>query len=89
MSTGVIIPQRLCTSKALQQRIGREHHVFDLLDATILASGYRCDVLHNPFGSLGLSGTRFTRDDNTLVFVVGIHVIVGRFGDSKDVGRDF
>ena len=89
MSTGVVIPQGLCASKALQQRIGRKHHVLDLLDATILASRYRGDVLHNPFGSFGLSGTRFARDDNALVLVVGIHVVVGRFGDSKHVGRDF
>ena len=89
MSTRVIIPQRLCTSKTLQQWIRRKYHVLNLLDATILASRYRGDILHNPFGSFGLSGTRFTRDDNALVLVVGIHVIVGRFGDSKHVWRDF
>ena len=77
MSTGVVIPQRLCTSKTLQQRIRREHHVLYLLDAAILASRYRGDVLHNPFGGFCLSGTRFTGDDDTLVLVVGIHVVIG------------
>ena len=85
MSTGVVIPQRLRTSETLQQRVGGEHHVLDLLDAAVLSSGYGSDVLHDPLRRLGLAGTGLSRDDNALILVVCVHVVVCGLGNGEDV----
>ena len=85
MSTRIVIPQRLRTPKALQQRIRCQHHVFDLLDAAILFTGNRSDVLHDAFGCFCFAGARFTGYDDALVVFVGLHVVVGAFGDGEYV----
>ena len=88
MSTGVVIPQRFRTSETLQQRVGGEHHVLDLLDAAILSTGDGSDVLHDALRCLGLARARLTRDDDTLVLVVCVHVVVCALRDGEYVGRD-
>lgn len=45
--------------------------------------------MHDTLRSLGLSSTGFTRDDHTLILVVGIHIVVRRFGDAENVRRNF
>ena len=88
MSTGVVIPQRLRTSETLQQRVGGEHHVLDLLDAAVLPSRHCRDVLHDPLRRLGLAGTGLSRDDDALILVVCVHVVVCALRDGEYVGRD-
>ena len=87
MSTGVVVPQRLRTTKTLQRWVRRKNHVLDLLDATVLATRHSRDVLHDPFRCFGLACTGLARDDNTLVLMVRVHVIVCRLGDAEDVRR--
>lgn len=87
MSTGVIVPQSFGTPKAFKQWIGGQHHVLNLLNPTVGTSRDRGDILHDPLGSLGFACTRLSGDDDTLILVVGIHVVVGTFGDAEDVRR--
>lgn len=88
MTTRVIIPQRLCASETFQQWIGCQNHILDLLDTAILSTRDGCNVLHNPLRGLRLSCPRFTRDNDTLILVVGVHIIVRAFCNTKDVRRD-
>ena len=88
MSTRVVIPQRLRTSEALQQRVGGEHHVLDLLDAAVLPSRHCGDVLHDPLRRLCLAGTGLSRDDDALILVVCVHIVVCALRDGENVGRD-
>lgn len=88
-SRRVVVAQGLCVTKRLEQRVGGQNHVLGLLNGGITATGYTGNVLHDPLGSFRLSGTRFSRDNNTLVVLVCVHVIVGGFGHSEDMGRDF
>ena len=85
MTTGVVIPQRLCTSETLQQGVCREHHVLNLLDTAISTSGDRSNVLHDTLCGFRLPCTRFTRDDDTLVLVVRVHVVVCGFRNAEHV----
>ena len=89
MPTGVVIPQRLGTPEALQQRVRREYHVLDLLDTAILASRNSGDVLHNLLGGLGLTRAGLARDNDTLVLMIRIHVVVRGFSDREDVRGNF
>ena len=88
MSTRVVIPQRLRTSETLQQRVGGEHHVLDLLDTAVLSAGYRGDVLHDAFRGLGLASARLARNNNALIILIGLHVVVRRLCNRKDVWWD-
>ena len=88
MSTRVVVPQCLCTTETLQQWVGSQHHVLDLLDTTILPSGYGSDVLHDALRSLRFAGTGLARDNDTLVLMVGVHVVVRRLSDGEDVRGD-
>ena len=89
MSTRVVVPQCLCTTETLQQWVGSQHHVLDLLDTTILPSGYGSDVLHDALRSLGLACTGLAGDDDALVLMVCVHVIVRRLSDRKDMRGHF
>ena len=89
MSTRVVVPQCLCTTETLQQWVGSQHHVLDLLDTTILPSGYGSDVLHDALRSLRFAGTGLARDNDTLVLMVGVHVVVCRLRDAIHVWRYF
>lgn len=60
-----------------------------MLDRRIAATGHTGDVLHDPLCSLGFSGTRFPRDDDTLVVFIGLHIIVGGFCHGENMGCDF
>lgn len=88
MSTGVVIPQRLGTTKTLQQGVSSEDHVLDLLDTAILPLGNRSDVLHNSLRGLSLASARLSRDDDTLVVLVCLHVVVRALRNREDVGRN-
>ena len=85
MATRIIIPQSLRAPKALKQRIGCENHILNLLDTAIFSSRYRGDVLHYPLRSLRFTCTRFSRDDNALIFVVRVHIIISRLCDAIHV----
>lgn len=90
MPTTIIIPQRLCTPKTLQQWIRRQHHLPDPLDPlSPLSSADRSDILHDPLRRFRFPGTGFPGNNDTLVLLVGVHVVVGRFGDRENVGRHF
>ena len=88
MSTRVVVPQRLRAPETLQQGVRREHHVFDLLNTTIFSSRDCRNILHDTFGSLRLPGTRLSRDDDTLILAIRVHVVICRLCDTKDVRRD-
>ena len=81
----IVISQGFGVTEGLEQGVGGQHHVLDLLNLAALAAGDVGDVLHYPLGSLGLAGTGFTRDDNTLVVPICLHVIVSRLGDGENV----
>ena len=55
----IVVAERLCASKALEQGIGRQHHVFDVVDASAsrAVSTDSSDVLHNPLSRLRLAST--------------------------------
>ena len=89
MTTGIVIAQRLGTTKTLQQRVRRENHVLDFLNAAILPTGYCSDVLHNPLRCFGLASTRFTGYDDTLILVIRIHIVVCRLCYAEDMRRNF
>ena len=89
MATRVVVTKGLCTTKTLKQRVCGQHHVFNLLNTVIMAPGYRSDVLHYTLRSLRLPGSRLSRNDDALVVVVCLHIVVGGFGDGKDMWRDF
>jgi hypothetical protein len=55
VSAGVVVAQRLRTAKALKEGVCRQHHVLDLLNATVLATGHGRDVLHDTLGRFGLA----------------------------------
>lgn len=88
MATRIVIPECLRTPETLQERVRREHHVLDLLNATIFSSRDCRNILHDTFGSLRLPGTRLSRDDDTLILAIRVHVVICRFCDTKDVRRD-
>ena len=88
MSTRVVVPQCLCTTETLQQRVSCEDHIFDFLDTAVLTTRYGGDVLHDALRSLRFAGTGLARDNDTLVFMVGVHVVVCRLGDREYVWRD-
>jgi hypothetical protein len=88
VTTRVVVPQGLCAPETLEKGICGEHHVLDFLNTAVLSTGYRRDILHNPFRCLRFPSPRFSRDDDTLVFVVCVHVIVRSFRDAEDMGRD-
>ena len=58
----IVVAERLRASKALEQGIGRQHHVFDVVDASTsrAVSTDSSDVLHNPLSRLRLTSTRFS-----------------------------
>ena len=89
MSTRVVVPQRLRASETLQQGVGGENHVLNLLDTAVLTSRDSSDVLHDTLRGLRLSRSGFARDDNALVLVVGIHVVIGRLSDTEHVWGNF
>ena len=88
MTTRVIISEGLCTSETLQQGVCREHHVLDLLDTAISTSRDGGNVLHDTLCGFRLPRTGFTRDDDTLVLVVRVHVVIGGFCDAEHVRGD-
>jgi hypothetical protein len=88
-SRGVVVPQRLCVSERLKQRICGQHHVHHLLNLRVLSTGDVGNVLHEAFRSLGLSCAGLARDDDTLVLLIGIHVVVGGLGDCENVRGHF
>lgn len=88
MSAGVVVPQCFGAPEAFQERIGRQNHVLNLLDAAILTAGYRRHVLHDALCRFGLPRTRLSRNDNALVLLVGIHVVIGGLRDTKDMRGD-
>lgn len=89
MPTGVVVTQRFSTAETFKQRVGSEYHVLDLLNSTVLPSRHSSNILHDPFGSLCLSCSRFARDDYTLVLVIGVHVVICAFCDTEDVWGHF
>jgi hypothetical protein len=89
MTTGVIIAESLGASETLEKWIRSQDHVLDLLDTAILATGHRSDVLHYAFCGLGFPSTRLSSDYDTLIFVIGIHVVICAFGDAKNMRRNF
>lgn len=60
MTTRVIITKRLRTTKTLEQRIRRQHHILDLLNTTVLSSRDRGHILHDTFRCLRLASTRLS-----------------------------
>jgi hypothetical protein len=58
------------------------------LDTAILAPGDCCNILHDTLSSFGLSCTRFSSDDHTLILVVCVHVVVSGFSDTVYVWRN-
>ena len=86
-SRRVVVSQRLCVSERFEQWICGQHHVHHLLNRRVLASRDICDVLHESLRSFCLSCSGFTGDNDALVLLVGVHVVVGRFGDCEDVRR--
>jgi len=89
MPTGIVVPQRLRTTKALQQRVRREDHVFDLLDTAVLSTRHSGDVLHDSLRGLRLSSARFPRDDDALVFLICVHIVVCAFCNAENMRRNF
>lgn len=90
MPTTIIIPQRLCTPKTLQQWIRRQHHLPNALDSLpALSRADRSDILHDPLRRFRLPCTGFPGNNNALVLLVGVHVVVGRFSDGEYVRGHF
>lgn len=89
MTTRIIVAKGLRTSKALQERICRQNHVLDLLDTAILPPGDLGDILHDTLCSLCLPSARFPRYNNTLVLVVGVHVVISTLCYAEDMWRNF
>jgi hypothetical protein len=89
MTTRVIIAESLSASETLEKRICGQNHFLDLLNTAILTTGNRSDVLHNPFRSLSFPCTRLSRYYNTLIFVIGIHVVICTFSDAENMWRNF
>lgn len=86
-SRGVVVPQCLCVSKRLKQRVRGQHHVHHLLDLRVLPARHVGNVLHEALRGLGLSCAGLAGDDDALVLLVGVHVVVGGLGDGEDVWR--
>ena len=92
MPTRVVVPERLGTSKALQQGVRRQHHFldsFDPISSPRMRTRHRRNVLHDPLSRLRLARSTLARDDDALVVLVRDHVVVGALGDRVDVRSDF
>ena len=89
MATRVIIAKSLRASKTLKKRICGQDHIFDFLDTGILTSRNRSDILHDPLRRFSFASTRLSGYYDTLVFMIGIHVVICAFGNAKNMGRDF
>lgn len=89
MSRRVVIPESLCAPETLEQRVRRQHHLLDPLNAAAAFFSARdgSDVLHDPLRRLGLPRTGLSRDDHALVLLLGGHLVVSRLGNGEDVGR--
>ncbi len=85
MTRRVIVPERLGATKGLEERVGSQNHILDVLNARIGATTDGSDVLHDTLRCFGLACTGFARDDNALILLVCVHVVVSTFGDGKDV----
>lgn len=84
---GVVVPQCLCVAEGFKQRVRGQHHVHHLLNLRVFPARYVGNVLHEALRSFGLSCSRFAGDDDTLVLLVGVHVVVGGLGDGEDMWR--
>lgn len=73
---GIVVPQCLCVSERLEQWIGGQHHVLDLLDRGVGPTRDIRNVLHQSLCGFCLSCSRLSRNDYALVFLVCVHVIV-------------
>lgn len=89
MTARVVIAESLSASETLEERICGQNHFLDLLYTAILTTRNRSNVLHDPLRSLSFPSTRLSRDYNTLILVVGIHVIICTFSDAEDMWRNF
>lgn len=87
MSGTIVVSEGLGASKALQQRVCGEYHVFDVLDFRSSATTNSCDVLHDAFSRFRLSRTGFATDDHALIILVRNHVVVGALCYRVDVRR--
>jgi hypothetical protein len=64
VTRAVVVAERLCAAKALEQRVGREHHVLDLANVAAGRARRRIrardlgNVLHDALGRLGLARAR-------------------------------
>ena len=88
MTTRVVVSQRLRAPEALQERVGSQHHVLDLLNTAVTTARDSSDVLHDTLGGFGLACAGFARDNDTLILVIRVHVVVRGFCDAADVWRD-